>query len=103
MTKSDLAGEPYHPQRIYYYYCMHLKMAITPAFVLDISPYWDRKRQALECYHSQLVKGHENETPPLMERIRTHHAHWGHLIGKQYGEPFASREPLGLKSLSELV
>ena len=43
LTKTDLPGEPHHPQRIYNYYCVHLKMAAQPAFVLDISDEWDQK------------------------------------------------------------
>ncbi len=55
LTKTDMPGEPFHPQRIFYYYCVHLRLIPQPAFILDISRYWPRKREALECYHSQLV------------------------------------------------
>lgn len=102
LTKSDLEGEPFHPKRIYYYYSVHLKLAIQPGFVLDISSEWKKKAEALECFHSQLVKGRENETPPLLSRLRDQAAHWGHLIGTEYGEPFTAREPLGLRSMREL-
>ncbi len=44
LTKTDMPGEPYHPQRIFYYYCVHLRIIPQPAFVLDISRYWERKR-----------------------------------------------------------
>ena len=27
LSKSDMSGEPFHPERIYNYYCVHLKMA----------------------------------------------------------------------------
>lgn len=103
LTKSELEGAPYHPQRIYYYFCLHLKLAIQPAFVLDITQQWDQKRRAMECFHSQLIKGRENDVPPLLERVRIHHAYWGNAIGVEYGEPFATREPLGMSSLSQLV
>ena len=29
LTKTDLPGEPHHPQRIYNYYCIHLKQALA--------------------------------------------------------------------------
>ncbi len=45
LTKSDLLGSPYHPERIYYYYCIHLKLAIQPSFVLDITDQWRSKRK----------------------------------------------------------
>ena len=37
LTKTDIPGEPYHPQRIFNYYCVHLKQAAQPAFILDIT------------------------------------------------------------------
>ena len=37
LTKTDMPGEPWHPRRIFNYYCVHLKHAAQPAFVLDIS------------------------------------------------------------------
>src|SRR5919205_4574653 len=46
LTKTDLPGEPHHPARIYNYYCVHLKMAAQPAFVLDITNEWEQKLSA---------------------------------------------------------
>ena len=95
---SDLPGEPYHPERIFHYFSIHLKLAIEPAVILDISPYWDRKREAIECYHTQFVEGRESTGASMVDRFRDEAAHWGWLIGTEYGEPFASREPLGVTS-----
>ncbi|HEV3003337.1 MAG TPA: bacillithiol biosynthesis deacetylase BshB1 [Pirellulales bacterium] len=103
LTKSDLAGEPHHPERIFYYYCVHLKHLAQPAFVLDISPYWDQKRRAIECYQSQFVVGKPTERPTFLDRQRDQAAYWGWSIGAAYGEPFASREPVGLSSLRDLI
>src|SRR5215470_10660953 len=50
LTKTDMAGEPFHPARIFYYWCVHLRIVDPPSFVLDISPYWEQKRASLECY-----------------------------------------------------
>ena len=100
LTKSELPGEPWHPQRIYYYYCVHLKLAPQPAFVLDISDVWDRKIAAIECYTSQFVTG---RSPTFLEQLRNEAAYWGKTIGVHYGEPIASREPLGLTSIAKLV
>ena len=35
----------------------------------------------------------------LLTRLRDQAAYWGQLIGAEYGEPFAVREPLGLHSM----
>lgn len=103
LSKSDMPGEPHHPPRIYYYYCVHLREVLQPAFVLDISRYWPRKREAIACYHSQFVVGREDEQPSMIDRFEIDAAYWGKQIGVQYGEPFTSREPLGLGQLEGLV
>ena len=43
LTKCELAGEPFHPERIFYYSCVHLRVVRAPAFVVDITDTWDRK------------------------------------------------------------
>jgi LmbE family N-acetylglucosaminyl deacetylase len=70
--------------------------------VLDITPYWEQKRAAIECYQSQFVTGRASEAPPIMDRLRDQAAYWGWSIGTAYGEPFASREAVGLSSLRDL-
>lgn len=103
LTKSDMPGEPHHPERIYNYYCVHLKLAPQPAFVLDISDYWETKLAAISCYESQFIQGREHLSPSFLERLRDEAAYWGKAIGTKYGEPFASREPLGLSSMNHLI
>lgn len=103
LTKSDLEGEPFFPSRILYYFCVHLRLVTPPAFVLDISPYWQRKRQSIECYHSQFTAGREGQQPSFVDRLRDQAAFWGWSIGVEYAEPFASREPIGMSSMRDLV
>jgi len=103
LTKSDLPGEPHYPERIFYYYCVHLRIVPRPAFIFDISGQWEQKRAAIECYCSQFIDGRDREPPTLVDRLRDEAATWGRLIGTRYGEPFTCREPLGLKGLGELI
>jgi len=102
LTQTDLPGEPHHPRRIFYYYCVHLRLAAQPAFVLDISAHWEAKFAAIACYRSQFITGREGEAPSFLEQLRDEAAHWGRLIGARYGEPFASREPIRLNRLDGL-
>jgi N-acetylglucosamine malate deacetylase 1 len=103
LTKSDLVGEPHHPERVFYYFGVHIKLVVPPAFVLDISRYWDRKRAAIECYQSQFVVGRPTEPPTFLDRWRDQAAYWGGTIGVAYGEPFLSREPIGLTTMNGVV
>src|SRR5437867_3911754 len=57
LTKSDLPGEPHYPQRIVYYFSVHLRLHPKPSFVLDVTPHHEMKMKALSCYHSQFIEG----------------------------------------------
>ncbi|MCA9123844.1 MAG: bacillithiol biosynthesis deacetylase BshB1 [Planctomycetaceae bacterium] len=102
LSKSDMSGDPFHPERIYNYYCVHLKMAAQPAFVLDISDQWDDKLKAIECYQSQFVIGRPRVSPTFLEQLRDEAAYWGKTIGTRFGEPFHCREPIGMTSMGNL-
>ncbi len=103
LTKTDMPGEPWHPQRIFNYYCVHLKHAAQPAFVLDISQYWEKKLAAICCYHSQFIEGRPTEPPTFLDQLRDEAAYWGKAIGVRYGEPFNCREPIGMATMQGLV
>jgi LmbE family N-acetylglucosaminyl deacetylase len=103
LTKTDLPGEPHHPQRIYNYFCVHLKMAPQPAFVLDITEEWEQKLAAIRCYESQFIMGRPTNPPVFIDALRDEAAYWGKAIGTVYGEPFASREPVGMNSMQGLI
>ncbi|HUS38323.1 MAG TPA: bacillithiol biosynthesis deacetylase BshB1 [Pirellulales bacterium] len=103
LTKTDLAGEPCHPERIFNYYCVHLKMAAQPAFVLDISEQWEQKLALICCYQSQFITGRSSKPPTFLDQLRDEAAYWGKTIGTRYGEPFACREPIGVNSFASLI
>jgi bacillithiol biosynthesis deacetylase BshB1 len=103
LVKTDLPGPPHHPERIYNYYCVHLKHAAQPAFVLDISAEWEQKLAAIRCYESQFITGRPTEPPTFLDGLRDEAAYWGKAIGVRYGEPFHCREPIGLTTLAGLV
>jgi len=103
LSKTDMQGEPFHPERIYNYFCVHLKLAPQPDFIVDISAHWPAKRTAMECYQSQFIMGRDPGPPSFIESLEMEAACWGRRIGVKYGEPFACREPIGLKSLDRLI
>ena len=67
LSKSDLAGEPFHPERIYYYFCIHLKLVPQPAFILDITEQWPAKASSVDAYQSQFVTGRSAESPSFVD------------------------------------
>lgn len=103
LSNTDMPGEPFHPLRIYNYYCVHLKMHANPAFVLDITNHWDKKLESIRCYQSQFIKGRDHLDPSFIDQIRDEAAYWGKSIGVKYGEPYTSREPIGLGDFGSLI
>lgn len=103
LTKSELPGEPHYPERIFNYFSIHLKLIPQPAFVLDISQHWSQKMQAIECYQSQFATGRRSQEPAFLDQLQHEAAFWGKSIGTVYGEPFACREVIGLKSFTALI
>ena len=100
LTKTDMPGDPHHPERIYNYYCVHLKQTAQPAFILDISREWEAKLASIRAYESQFITGRDAS---FLDKLRDEASYWGKCIGVEYGEPFHCREPIGLESLDGLV
>ena len=103
LTKTDLPASPHYPDKVYYYLGSHLRLHRQPSFVVDISAQIDTKLRAAECYHSQLVAGRPTEPPTFLDSIRDIARYWGWTVGVRYGEPFFSRELVGVRSLDDLL
>lgn len=103
LSRTDLAGQPYWPPRLYHYWSIHLRIHPKPAFVLDISGAIDAKMQAVACYESQFTEGREPVFPSALDDIRDRARYWGWAIHKAYGEPFASREDIGVSGFVSLL
>lgn len=103
LSKTEMPGERFHPERIYYYFCIHLRLAVQPDWIVDISEHWDQKLESVLAYQSQFVEGRPTEPPTMIDRIRDDAANWGRLINCKYGEPMATKEPLAMKSLRDLI
>ena len=100
LTRCDtIAGEPWYPKRIIYYYATHLRMNFQPTFCLDISDQMETKLAAVRAYESQMV-AINNQVP---EMVKTMNAYFGGRIGTAYAEPFFTYEALGFGGLDQLV
>lgn len=99
LTKTDMAGEPFWPPRLYYFWSIHLRIHPKPSFVVDVSDVIDRRMRAVECFESQFVTGRSTEHPTLLDDVRDRCRYWGWTIHTAYGEPFASREEIGIDGL----
>lgn len=104
LTGLDLPGDagcpPLYPRWVFYYYCTHLRHVPQPTFIMDITGYQQRKRDAILAYRSQFVLHEPNR--PVVDRLDASAAYFGSRIGTAAGEPFFCAEPLGLTGLDLL-
>jgi bacillithiol biosynthesis deacetylase BshB1 len=102
LSKTDLPGEPNYPAKIIYFPSMHLRLHFKPSFVLDVTPYHERKIQAIACYHSQFVAGRSSTPPTVFDDITARARYFGWTIGAMFGEPFLTREEVGVRDLQQV-
>jgi bacillithiol biosynthesis deacetylase BshB1 len=103
LTKADLPGEPHFPQKVLYYFSIHLRIHPRPSFVLDVTEHLEDKMRAVACYRSQLITGRPTAPPTLLDDVRDRARYWGWAIGVGSGEPFVCREEVGLRGLRDLT
>ena len=103
LTKSDMPGQPHYPERIIYYFSVHLRLHIKPSFVLDITAHHEDKMRVLACYRSQFIEGRPQTPPTFLDELRDRARYWGWTIGTGFGEPFLCREEIGLRNLGDLA
>ncbi|NCY02395.1 MAG: bacillithiol biosynthesis deacetylase BshB1 [Planctomycetia bacterium] len=101
LTKCDLPGSPWHPERIYHYWCVHLRIVRQPAFVVDVSATWQAKQASLACYKSQFDA--DAPRPTVLDRVEATGRWWGATIGTLHGEAFFCREPVALRGFGDLL
>lgn len=103
LTKCDIPGEPHHPQRVIYYFATHLRIHAPVTFCVDVTDVYDKKVKSIEAYQSQFYLNRGKEAGAVVEMLRTRDRYFGTRISRPYAEPFFLNEPLGLRSLQEIV
>ena len=110
LTRRETGQAPHRPSALVYYMST---WEFEPSFVVDISDVIEEKRRTLDAYQTQLYQAGGTGSavdaaagPPtfiasehFMELLYSRMAHYGHLIGKKYGEPFKIRGTLEVADL----
>jgi bacillithiol biosynthesis deacetylase BshB1 len=97
MRKYESADEAWAPDWICYYF---INDGATPSFVVDVSAYYDRKREALDCHRSQFrpsgggAVATRLSASTFRQLIESRDAQFGALAGVAYAEGIVVREPL---------
>jgi bacillithiol biosynthesis deacetylase BshB1 len=102
LRRYPAEGDAWRADWICYYF---INDSVTPSFVVDISDYYGRKREALDCHISQFKRGSQSaahtrlNTPLFRQLIESRDAQFGALAGVTWAEGFVVREPLVRASL----
>jgi N-acetylglucosamine malate deacetylase 1 len=99
LKQLPIPGEPHRPKKILY---SAMYAEVRPSFVVDITPFFDRKLEAMHCFASQFAGDMKEITElypawgRLIDRITTQCKYFGHLIGAEYAEPFVVKEIMAI-------
>ena len=106
LKKAPIPGEPHRPHKILY---STIYWDVSPSFAVDISPYFERKLEAIRCFHSQFA-GDMSEVMKifpawgrLVDRIQTQCRFYGHQLGVEYAEPFVTKELLAVEDILDMA
>jgi bacillithiol biosynthesis deacetylase BshB1 len=100
-VKTAMSGQPHYPPHVYHYFAVHLRLMAKPSFIMDVTDQMPTKAAALACYESQF--GADSANTHVLDWVTGQAAVWGSLIGTGGGEPFFSREEIGIRDIRDLV
>jgi len=98
--------DAWRPMTIYHYIQASRH---EPDVIVDVSEFWDKKMEAVKSYASQFYDPKSKEpktfisTPEFLELVKYRGIEFGQIIGVRYGEAFAVRRKIGVRSLSDLI
>ncbi|MEX1132378.1 MAG: bacillithiol biosynthesis deacetylase BshB1 [Flavobacteriales bacterium] len=82
---------------------------IEPDLIVDITPYWSKKQEALACFGSQFHDPASKEpqspiaNPDFMPFLEGRHRQLGRLVGATYAEGFTATRPPGVEDVMSLL
>jgi len=96
LRKIDPYTEPHRPYKIVY---SSLYANVTPSFVVDITPQFDRRMESLLAYRSQYGEVSAGsalfpDEAEIRDRLAATARFYGNLIGVKYGEPYVVKETM---------
>jgi bacillithiol biosynthesis deacetylase BshB1 len=104
LRKIDQYTEPHRPYKIVY---SSLYANVIPSFVVDVTPYFERRMESLLAYRSQYGEATDGaplfpDEPEIRERLAATARFYGNLIGVRYGEPFVVKETMRVDDVVSL-
>jgi bacillithiol biosynthesis deacetylase BshB1 len=98
LRRYPAEGEPWKAEWVCYYF---INGHVAPSFVVDVSDFYETKRQALACHASQFTPPAASgtvatrlNTPLFRQMIESRDAEFGALAGVRWAEGVVVREPV---------
>ncbi len=98
LRKAELTGEPHLVSRIFHYF---LPPGVTPNFVVNITPQFERWLDALRAHESQFLN--PDKSRDYIESIAAYARSFGQQSGCKYGHGFYAVEPILVDDIMTLV
>jgi bacillithiol biosynthesis deacetylase BshB1 len=103
LDKIDTNQPAFRPKQVIYYFTHYTYRDLNPSFIVDISPYFEKKMDAVKAFKSQFFNPNANSEPAtyisrpeFLSEIDAQNRYYGSLIDVQYGEPYIIREYLAI-------
>ena len=102
-------GKPQEAWRPKFIYHFIQDRYIKPDFIVDITPHWKKKEEAIRAFRSQFYDPNSNEpnsyisSPEFLEFLEARSKEYGHAIGVKYGEGFTTQRIIGVDNLWSLI
>lgn len=100
---QGIAQEAWRPAKVWRYIQDQL---IMPDFIVDITPFMERKLDAIRAFSSQFFDPSSDEpatyisSQDFFEFVKARAREYGHLIGGTFGEGFVAEKPLRVEDLT---
>lgn len=96
LRRDSSGGEPWKVEWICYYF---INDSVPASFVVDVTDYYGRKREALDCHASQFRQGPGGaatrlNAPLFRQLIESRDAQFGAMAGVTWAEGIVVREPI---------
>lgn len=96
----------WRPKAVYHYIQDRF---LQPDFVVDVTPYWSMKLEAIKAFKSQFFDPNSTEpatyisNPEFLHFIEARSREMGHSIGTTFGEGFTKERNIGVRDLFDLI